>query len=446
MKRVATTAIIRVGGAALQFAFALAISRVLGANAAGVFFFGYSIVLILAVLSRLGTELSGMRVIAAARERRSRTELRAAFETRLRLTVLMSVLFGVLLCAAAIPLTAARAADPDARLVLLVLAAGLPAMALSGLLAEALKAVERSNWGVMVQNVMVPGGATLILILAFALGQGVGPVFVAVSVTMVAWASLGIAFAVWRGWIMHWEARIATDPPPVHEAAMPFGGIGPLLREAPVLLVVSTTSIAMQWMGSVILGLTSNPETVAGYSVSIRLAIVVSTINSAVASVMAPRMASAHARGDRDQLQRHAQQMSALVTAATFPILAVLFVFSGGWLSVFGQDYAAYASALQILITGQVVAALIGHSGIVLVMAGEYRRARMTSVIALAVLLVAMPSFALLYGVNGAAAAMSLAVAAGHVAGMWLVRRHLGFWTLPLSRADLRGFAALRRS
>lgn len=458
MKQIALTAVIRVGGAGLQFLFALGVTRLLSPAGAGVFFFGFSIVLILAVLARLGTELSGMRVLAGAREHGAVTALFDAARSRVRLCVGVATLCALGLAALAVPLATLRFEGTQAHLVLLAFAASLPALALLGLYAEFLKAVGLANWGVTAQNIMVPGGVCAILAVMLALDLPAHPAFVATSLCAVAWCGLGLTIVIWRRWGAGWRAaqtQIAEASPDSPDSlnspeTTAQGGaqsdahgtaasrIWTLLKEAPVLLVVSTTSVAMQWMGSVVLGLVSSPETVAGYAVSIRLAIVVSTLNSAVTSVLAPRAAAAHARGDAEGLRRNAHLMSAFITLATFPILGVLFVFAGFWLSFFGPEYAVYAPALRILVLGQVLAALIGHSGIVLVMSGQYKPARWTSVLALVTLLATMPMLAAWFDVEGAALAMSLAVVVGHLAGVWFARRTLGFWTLPLGVRDLR--------
>jgi len=431
------TTIIRVTGAGLQLVFVLAISRLLGPAEAGVFFFGYSIILILAVLARLGTELSGLRLVSAAAEQGTATALKKLALARVQLTLLASVALSLSIIFIEDLFFQARFETNAASKVVLVLALALPAFALLGLLAEFLKAVKRPNSGVTAQNIAVPGGATLVFLWALLTDFDADPVFVAITVAAIAWFSLVVTLLVWLRWFKSWSSLQPADQ---SEAAQ--SGVISLIKEAPVLLVVSTTSIAMQWMGAVILGIVSSPETVAGYSVSIRMAIVVSTLNSAIASIFAPRMAAAHHKGDLDDLRRNAHQMSLLISGATFPILAVLFLFSEYWLSFFGQEYVTYSPALRILIVGQVVAALIGHSGTVLVMAGEYRRARLTSLVALGILIPTMFVFASAFETAGAAAAMSIAVISGHLAALWLVRQQLGFWSIPVRARGVRDLFA----
>ena len=118
-------------------------------------------------------------------------------------------------------------------------------------------------------------------------------------------------------------------------------------------------------------------------------------------------------------------------------------VFAGSHLHVcLRKRIEKYAYVLQTLLLGQLVAAVIGHSGTVLVMSGRYVSARWSSVIAALCLAVFSLASVPALGAEGAAIAMAAAVVFGHVAALLLARRDLGIWTVPTSREDLR--AAIR--
>lgn len=442
MKNIALITLIRLFGAGLQFGFALVVSRLLTPSQAGLFFFSYAIVLILSTFARLGTELSGMRVVASAHSREALGELRLATVTRFLLTFLMALGLGVVLSVLSHGIVQARFEDPMALWVIVVLAVAVPALSLLGLLAEFLKAVGCPNWGVTIQNIVVPGGATVVMLIASMSGIKIGPLFVAVTVAVVGWVSLAGAVFIWLRWYRNWVTKTPYEEVLNDNFKMNtvLQTLVALVREAPKLTVVSTVSIAMQWMGAVVLGIVSSPNTVAGYSIVIRMSIVVSTVNSAVASVMAPRMAAAHVANDISAMRYHAHRMSIIVFVTTFPILVILWVGASYWLSFFfGVEYSDYAGALRVLILGQIVASLIGHSGTILVMSGEYGYARGTSLIALTLVLIFMPPLSAYFGANGAAIAMSLAVTGGHLAGLRQVHRTLGFLSMPLTLSDFQG-------
>jgi O-antigen/teichoic acid export membrane protein len=133
-----------------------------------------------------------------------------------------------------------------------------------------------------------------------------------------------------------------------------------------------------------------------------------------------------------------------MISCITWPALLLMVALAPMCMVVFGSGYQNYAYVLRTLLLGQVVAAVIGHSGTVLVMSGRYVSAQWSSVIAALCLAVFSLAAVPALGAEGAAIAMAGAVVAGHAAGFLLVRRDLGIWTIPTSREDLG--SAMRRS
>lgn len=149
-------------------------------------------------------------------------------------------------------------------------------------------------------------------------------------------------------------------------------------------------------------------------------------------------MAVAFDSGDMDRLKVVVQRAGLAIALLTWPVLIIMTIWASDFMAIFGSGYEAYSSSLQILLLGQFVAAIIGHSGMVLVMTGKYREARWnstTSVLALMLL-----SLALIPPLQapGAALAMTIAVSLGHLVGLLLVRIRLGMWTVPIIPNDLR--------
>ena len=435
-KRVFVTASVRLLGVPAQLLLMLAITRLTGAFEAGVYYFAFALLVILASMSRLGSELSGLREVASHLTRNSGTALRRAVRVRALVTIAVSVTLATGLALAVPLLVGAAPSAPDAAIVILILALALPALALLGLFVEVLKAIDRAGFAVFMQNVTVPV-ATVILLSLASLSGWTDARATAVATTVSIWSALGVAFGVWWRWVQHWS--------PTAQDTTTGTGVRQLLRDAPALLVVASASTVMQWMGLAILGVMATPEQVAGFGVAVRLAIAGAVVNSAITSVMSPKMAAAHATGDLPKMARLAHTSAALILAATAPILLILGAFPQLWLSVFGADFPAFATELRVLLLGQLLAAFLGHSGSVLVMAGRYRDARLTAVVAVLALGGLMLALIPAFGTLGAAMAMSGAVVVGHLTAVALVRRNPGFWPIPLRLRDLTGNRTGRR-
>ena len=423
---------VRIFGALAQLGLTLMVTRVTGASEAGLFFFGYSVVMILAAIARLGSEMSGLRAVAAACQINEMRRLDDVVVARVILISALSAILAIGFCLAGTRLALTQFSGDHVSGTMGFMALTVPPLAITGLFGELFKGVGRATQGIALQNIAVPGFAVIGLAIATTMGE-VNALHSAAAFALSVWLSLILSVVLWVSWSRAWRAGVPKDQSP---AAIRQEIIG-ILRDAPTLLVVSTTSIIMQWIGAFILGFLGSPQQVAGYSVAVRLSIAVSILHSAVTSVIAPQIAAAHSIGDTQGLRVLVHQTSAYICLTTAPVLLTLLVFPGGWLSIFGKDFISFGIVLQLLVMGQIVAAVIGHSGTVLVMTGHYSNARATSIIAAVGLFIFMLFFVPEYGATGAALAMSLGVVAGHLAGAVFVRQKLGFWPMPISMADL---------
>jgi O-antigen/teichoic acid export membrane protein len=421
------SALIRASGALSQVLMTLVISRVCGLKQAGVVFFGYALIMIVSTLARAGTELSALRVISQAYEETDIGSVRSSAHARLLLVGGASGVVAVLVILGA-PWLAERSVGLGATASLRWAGAAIPAFAVLGLFSEFLKGVQRAWAGLLVQNVATP--PALIVVPIVVLSQASDAATVTAVICAATWSATFVTLVYWH--------RI-TGGCSAGSLAGAWGEVGLLLRDVPTLLVVSATPVIMQWVGALLLGLLTSPSEVAGYSVAARLAIAVSVVHSAASSVVAPRMAIAHGKRDQRALHQITVQTGLAISAITWPILIAMGVTAPYLLGIFGAGYGAFDSSLRVLLIGQIVASVIGHSGMVLVMANRYSDARLTSLVAALSLVGLAVAFVPLAGADGAAISTSGSVVLGHLTGLLLVRHTLGFWTVA-SRHTIRTY------
>lgn len=149
-------------------------------------------------------------------------------------------------------------------------------------------------------------------------------------------------------------------------------------------------------------------EEVGAYAVASRLAILVAFAVSAAGTVLAPRIAAALAQGDDAALRRCC---AASVGAAAFIALlcgGVLLLFGRTVLGLFGEDFSTAASALHVLVIGQVSVALLGPAAAVLLLAGRNAQLARVMLAALAVNTAAALLLVPMFGMLGAALATAL--------------------------------------
>jgi O-antigen/teichoic acid export membrane protein len=423
LRVISGSAAVRISGAAAQLLLTILITHVAGVNESGHYFLGFSILMIIGTLSRLGCELSGLREIAAVASTRDASSARTIVATRIAVVLASGSLAGAVLAALAAPIARGTFGTQLVPTLLMVAATVAP-FALLNLLAELLKGLGQSVFAIVLQNLVVP----------LTTGVGLGLLLIGGVDVTSNWLTAINGLAVLVGLAM----GIAAVGGVGNGRPSRLGGwsdidpslIRRIVCEAPSLLIVSMVIVVMQWIGATVLGATGTPRDVAGYGVAARISIAVSIIHSAASSVVAPRMAVAHANANFSLLARVSRRTGLTIALITWPILTLLFIMAPTALSLFGSSYVDFVPVLRLLLVGQFVAGLIGHSGMVLVMAGEYRAALANSLAAVAAILVLSPLLTQGYGATGAASAMSVSVVVGHLVAVVLVRWRLGFWTV----------------
>lgn len=172
----------------------------------------------------------------------------------------------------------------------------------------------------------------------------------------------------------------------------------------------------------VVLGLVAVMSATAMYSAAAKLATIAVFGLQVIDIYYAPRMAAAHARGDRDALRTILRATIIASLSAATPVVMVLLLVPGELLALFGAEYPAASLVLQVLAAGYFVSAATGSVGHALLMTGhEAEFARITGLTAIATLAghaVVTP----LFGMVGAAIVAASAIALQNLVMLYVVR------------------------
>jgi O-antigen/teichoic acid export membrane protein len=181
------------------------------------------------------------------------------------------------------------------------------------------------------------------------------------------------------------------------------------------------------WLPQIMLGVFRPAEEVGIYNAAFRVANLTSLVLLGVNSVVFPKFAALFSADHFERLKALAQSSARLMTLACLPFLAVLIAFPSQVLSLFGNDFADGALALQIVAVGQLINVVTGSVGGLLNMTGHQHMALRCGLISFAVMLVALGGLAPGFGLVGTAIAQSLGVIVNMALLSFACRRSLGF-------------------
>lgn len=158
-------------------------------------------------------------------------------------------------------------------------------------------------------------------------------------------------------------------------------------------------------------GLFLKASTLAPLAISVKLALLVGFFVQVAHQIVIPDLSDAARRSDFRTIQSRLNRVNTTALAFTVAALCVVLVYGDQLLSIFGPDYQTAHHLLVILVASQVVRAISGPAGQMLVVLGWQQLTMLISMATFAVFAISGAVLIPSYGVLGAAFSIALAYA-----------------------------------
>ncbi len=177
---------------------------------------------------------------------------------------------------------------------------------------------------------------------------------------------LGFTLALSAQWLSLRRAAPQAFAPSVRPA---FSMRTWLVLSAPLWLV-SIFTLMINQSDLLVLGIVKSPHEVGVYAASSKSAWLVSFVLTAVSAVLAPIFVRHHSAGDMKGLRDTMRSGTRLIFWPSLGLAALLFIWPGLILGAFGPEFASGSSIVRILVIGQLVNAITGPAGYLLLLTG----------------------------------------------------------------------------
>lgn len=228
-----------------------------------------------------------------------------------------------------------------------------------------------------------------------------------------------------------------TLPASVKETSPIFQTSAWLKSALPLLLATGLHTVNGQ-VGVLMLGAIKGPREVGIYVVANRLAGLIAFFLAALNTALGPTIAKLYAEGQITQLQKVITKAARVTLFLAIPVSVALMVFGYWFLLPFGKAFTEGQFALAILAVGQLVNVAMGSVALLLIMTGHERDAAMgvgTSVVLSVIFNGILIPFG---GLNGAAAANSIALIFWNILLAIWVQKRLGIHSTALGSSGWR--------
>ncbi|WP_221800661.1 MATE family efflux transporter [Oceanobacter mangrovi] len=203
-----------------------------------------------------------------------------------------------------------------------------------------------------------------------------------------------------------------------------------LWRSSSNLWAAASMSLLVQWSGVLIAGVMIAAADLAHLSAAQRTANVTSFVLMVVNMAVAPRYARLWKEQKMAELQRLARVSTMAMIALVLPVVAVMVIFPGWLMALFGDGFEQGAMLLTIMAVGQFINVATGSVGYLLNMSGHEKDFRRVTLFAGPLTIVAAVLLTWQFGVLGAATATAIGVAVQNIGALFMVHKRLGFWPI----------------
>ncbi len=419
----------RAAGIVAGLGFQVLLARALGAEGFGVFALALCLQAAAVVIGRAGLDTVTMQTGGPAWHGGRPEYMHSIYRAAMRRAGLCSMLVALVLWWFSAPL-AYKVFDEAA------LGTILPWMALSVVPASLLwvhagilKTIDQPALAYLVESALLP------VLMCLALTLGAPGILLDAEQLAIAYLAASCAVLVVAARLVRARlSRVSQEP---CDVLPDWSG-----QCLPVVMIDSMNFL-LAWSPFAILAAASNSMETGLFNAASRMTLQIGTVLVVMGNVFAARFAACHAQNKAAEFESLARRVTrAMLLVSALP-LAVLLFLPGLLLSLFGEEFRAAEDVVRILATAQLLNALTGPAGYLLVASGQARLLRSTL---LCTLLVTIPACWILSSTHGAAGA-ALAAGGGlimqNLIASFLVWSRLGIQHLPFCPARHAGHSCI---
>jgi O-antigen/teichoic acid export membrane protein len=388
-------------GLFLVFLGRVIIARYLTVAEYGIFSLSFVILNILAVVSLMGLEKGITRQIAFFTEKKDKAKVGAIIRSSILITFVASLVCGIILFFLSDILATSVFQTPGLGIALKIFSFGLPFFTLLLLLVSIYRGFDRADvkfyFSDLLRNVF------------FVVFLGLSILFQLPLEVVLSGFVLSVAISC-TGIIILYLRKPLTPSPDAKARSLRRPAKELLFFSMP-LLVSALFLIVLSWTDTISLGYFWTVQEVGIYNAALPIAQFVPILLNGMAYIYLPVVSKLYSQNKLDEIRRMYVITTKWVFSLTYPLVLVVVLFPRPVLNLlFGADYVAGSTALQILVIGFFVHTFLGLNASTLLSLGETKYLMWSSIASSLVNIVLNVVLVLWLGIMGAAIATALSL------------------------------------
>ncbi len=343
----------------LRYLTLLAMARMLGAEALGIFILARTTAMSLSTVGSLGMGYGAVQQIAFHSARKDEDSVQQCLRIVLLLPLLCSVAVALALygCSGTIAQTLFH--KPALAIPLRFLAVSVPLMTFAYILLEALRGFHSIAQRVVLEFYLLPLSNLAFLFLFYAFGWRLEAAVMSFTLSYFV-----TALAAWR----HFRPMFRRKSP---HALFKKDFFWSFFRFSLPLTFLNLFLEIRLRIDVLLLGMLRTAADTSVYFVGVRLGYFLSIPLQASHMVFAPMISSDYARGDVSRIESNYKNITKMLFIGSMFCGGFVLLFSREFLTLFGEDFIRGLDVVVLVCLGQIVKTAIGNAGPMLVMIGK---------------------------------------------------------------------------
>lgn len=384
------TLILKVLGMLIALGVTLFISKKYGAEGIGLYNLSVRTIIFLAFASTLGIDTAILRYTGEFNNKESQHKLKLLYKHSVQIVFPVSVIIGLLLFLTTDLIANALFHNIKYTGPLRILSIILPFLAILNISVQYIRGLRFIKISESLRSVIRPFIIIILLsILGFYIDHYLLPIFT-FSAAVIISTLISIFFIYKKNLKIHLHSKNYFTKNELLKTSMP-------------MLVITLVIFLQTNMSIYFLEAHTNTEQVGIFSVSLRLAALISLVLIAIKTISAPKFSELYWSNQHIELQKVIFHSSKLIFAFSTILAVILVLFSHTILQVFGNDFVQGKTTILILTIGYVISSISGSVGVLLNMTGHQKSLRNILLLILPISLLLNLILVPIYGINGAA-------------------------------------------
>ena len=413
------TFLIRTFGAISSYVLVLLITQLYSSEIFGIYSITQTILLILALLCRLGFDTGSLRLVSKYYAVNDFSTIRFIYFKIVKLVFPISVLVSFLLYYFSYFISINIFDNILLYKPIQYISLAIIPFTFLLIHSESLRGMNRIVYYALFRSMTLPFLTTIFLI-----------VFYYNRILLIETPILALLISIWLLFII--SSFVFKKEINIKETSNNIISYKKMLSISLPMLLTGSMFYLLQWADTLILGIYLPESKVGIYNVSMKISLVTTILLFSINSYAAPKFSECYSTGNLSKLKKIIYYTTGLMFYTSLPILILVLFFSNNILAIFGDEYIIAKYSLIFLSIGQFINAISGSVGYILQMTNNqktFQYIMMSSVILNIVLnILLIPSF----GINGAAFSSMLSYMLWNILGIIFIYKKLSILTIYL--------------